>query len=43
MGRSRIEIKPRIVTIIDTTAAKIGRSIKKWDSRIGIPAFWGLA
>jgi hypothetical protein len=38
IGRNFSEISPRIVMIIEMTDAKIGRSIKKWLRRIGLPA-----
>src|SRR5215469_17471742 len=33
-GSARWTIAPAIVRMIDSTAAKIGRSMKKWDKRI---------
>src|SRR6185312_8705582 len=36
IGRKFSEINPRIVMIIETTEAKIGRSMKKWLRRIGL-------
>src|SRR5262249_33622410 len=37
-GRARCTIAPAIVRMIDSTAAKIGRSMKKWDRRMGLVA-----
>src|SRR5215469_5151278 len=35
IGSARYEMYPTSVTMIDITAAKIGRSTKKWEKRIG--------
>src|SRR5262245_53720361 len=37
-GSARCTIAPAIVRMIDSTAAKIGRSMKKWDRRMGLVA-----
>src|SRR3974390_2391621 len=35
-GRARCTIAPAMVRRIDSTAAKIGRSMKKWERRMGL-------